>query len=685
MLRSLMLQRKSALSFRSVTLVSALLGAAGIAALPTGCGGDGDSTFGDSGTNSDGSSGSSGSSGFGNGNNDGGQTGVQYSEIRVEPLDAKVDVALGATTPPIAYKVFAKRTATSPEEEVNAQLSFDRIDAASFTGATLTPTGFIGAKGKVTAKAGGKTATTTATFRMIASAGTAPAANVIAAMNAATDTDATLKVLYPYDKTVFPRGIPGPLVQWNGVTGNNSYRFILTSESFQLTTYATSSGANGELSFPVAPVDIWSKLADSSIGKVEVAIQRFDGTKAYKPVTQTWNIAGANLKGTVYYTRLSNSDAFVRRIEPGKTAQSFIQKQGEGCIACHSVSKNGERVVAGINGGASPWGVWDARTGQRLYQSSQASGFQAISPDGNYVLWRHWNSGSFGSDGKLILSTYNSDATVADFVPPGADGAPSHPVWSPDGKMIALGMRTAGNGLSYTAATIALTDVSLQAPIGFSNYRKIVLANGQYPVATYPTFTPDSKWLGFMRANKSRGSDADSLGELWVTDLTGATQIRLDQANGAGVLPATNKSWGPSFHPVAAGGYFWVAFYSQRNWGHKFTASNRQLWIAAVDANFTGGVDPSHPAFYVQGQETDSTNERPQFAVPPCKQAGETCESGYECCDGRFCRAGADGKMTCQEPKPDECAQIGDTCKVDADCCDNIPCVAGTCQNPPPK
>jgi hypothetical protein len=199
-------------------------------------------------------------------------------------------------------------------------------------------------------------------------------------------------------------------------------------------------------------------------------------------------------------------------------------------------------------------------------------------------------------------------------------------------------------------------------------------------VATYPTFTPDSKWVGFMRANKSRGSDADSLGELWMTNAAGTTLVRLDQANGG-----TNKSWGPSFHPVAAGGYFWVAFYSQRNWGHKFTDTKRQLWVAAVDASLTGSTDPSHPAFYIEGQETNSTNERPQFAVPPCKQVGQTCESGYECCDGRFCRQAADGSLTCQEPKPSECARVGDSCKVTADCCDGVPCIAGTCQPTPPK
>lgn len=665
---------------RAAPLLFVLCSAAGAALFPVGCGSDGNTVFGSS--SSSGSSGaSSGSSGFSIGDGDSGPNNIQFASLRIDPADAVVQVALGQMTPAQDYKVFGKRTAAAPEEEVkSAALSFDRIDAADFTGKSLVPTGFVGAKGTVTAKAGSVTATTSATFRLLATVGTAPDASVLAAMNGATDAEAAMKILYPYDKTVFPRGIPGPLVQWNGVTGNNVYRLVAKSATFELTAYTASTGVNGELAFPTAPADVWARLTDSTSGAIAVDLQRHDGTKAYKAVQQNWTVAGANLKATVYYTRLVTGDSFVRRIEPGKTAEAFLQKQGEACIACHSVSKNGERIVASINGGASPWGVWDARTGVRLYQSTQASGFQAISPNGDFVLWRHWTDDGSGSDGKLLLSASNDDSTLAELVPPAAMGAPSHPVWSPDGTMIALGMRTAGGGLSYSAATLALMDVSLVGVPAFSAFRQIVGADATYPVATYPTFTPDSKWVGFMRANKSRGSDADSQGELWITDLTGGTQIRLDHANGVGSIDATAKSWGPSFHPVAAGGYFWLAFYAQRDWGHRFTGSNRQLWIAAVDANPTAGTDPSHPAFYVEGQELDSTNERPQFAVPPCKLAGETCESGYECCEGRFCRKDMEGKMTCQEPKPNECAQIGDSCKVDADCCNSIPCTGGTCQ-----
>ena len=83
---------------------------------------------------------------------------------------------------------------------------------------------------------------------------------------------------------------------------------------------------------------------------------------------------------------------------------------------------------------------------------------------------------------------------------------------------------------------------------------------------------------------------------------------------------------------------------SRRPYGNTFNGANRQLWLAAVDTAPQAGKDPSHPAFYVTGQDLDSTNERPQFTVNPCKPLGQTCENGYDCCDG-YCRAGSDGKL----------------------------------------
>ncbi len=620
------------------------------------------------------------------GGGDGGQ-GEQYAKIIITPEDAQVTVDLNATTPVTEYSAKGVRSDGS-EVPLSGTWNFTRIDAAAFSGNKLVPTGFIGGKGEVSFKIGNQVAKTTATFKLRVTAGTAPDPNVIAAFANATTDDGAMTLLYPYDKTVFPRGLPSPVVQWNGGAAPDVYKIEAKSETFEFLGYTTAAPPS-RYPFPNAPADVWAKLTDSTDGDVAVSIQRYDGTKAYKAKTQTWRVAPGSLKGSIYYTRLVDADSFVRRIEPGKAADRFLQlditrQPGTQCIVCHSVSRDGSRMVAAINGGASPWGTYDLKTGALLYQSSKPSGFQAISPNGSHVLWRHWDSGSFtNSTKKLALSTYNSDAVLAELgLPQGVAGEPGHPVWSPDGNRIAFSVRTGGDGLNITASTLWITDVNLATP-GFGIPTKIVDPNAEFPVVTYPSFTPDSKWVAFMRGNKSR-SDGNASAELWMTSTDGATQVRLDHANGVPDLgPTSKKSWGPSVHPVAAGGYFWVAFFSQRAYGNTFNGANRQLWIAAVDSSPKAGADPSHPAFYVTGQETDSTNERPQFTVNPCKPLGESCENGYDCCDG-YCRDDGKGKLVCQQ-KGNECAKNGEKCTVDGDCCDGAQCIGGFCAPTGPK
>jgi len=645
-----------------------------------GCGSDGkDSPFGDGTTDGGGEGGNP--SDFGQ--NEAGA--AAFATIVISPADPILTVDLDQKNPTIDFTAKGIRADGTEVAIPTGAWNFSRIDAAGFEGNKLVPTGFNGGKGEVSVRFNGQTGKTTATVRLRVRVGADPAPGVIAAFGAATDADAAMTLLYPYDGTVFPRGLPSPVIQWNGGGAADIYKIEAKSDTFELLEYTTVPPP-ARHPFPSAPANVWAKLTDSTAGNVNVGIQRYDGTKAYKAKSQTWTIAPANLKGTIYYTQLAvaANETQIQRIRPGSNAEPFLQQTaGVTCIACHTVSKDGSKIVAAVNGGASPWAVYDTTTGNELYRSNQSSGFQAISPNGSHVLWRHWTSTSYGSDGSLNLSTSSSDAVLATLAPGVAGAYPSHPVWSPDSKKIAFAMRTAGDGLNFTASTLWVTDVNLAAaPPTFTGTKKVVDPNAQYAVVTYPSFSPDSSWLAFMRANQSR-SDTVGAAELWISAADGTSQIRLDRANGVPDVSATpNTSWGPNFHPVASGGYFWLAFFSERAYGNTFNGTNRQLWLAAVDAAPKAGKDPSHPAIYITGQNQATTNERPQFTVNPCKPLGQSCENGYDCCDG-YCRM-ADGGLICQQ-KGNECAQQGDKCGSDGDCCTGLRCIGGFCSVPAPN
>ena len=103
-------------------------------------------------------------------------------------------------------------------------------------------------------------------------------------------------------------------------------------------------------------------------------------------------------------------------------------------------------------------------------------------------------------------------------------------------------------------------------------------------------------------------------------------------------LDDAHHNYNTTVSPVASGGYFWVFFDSLRNYGNR--GLTRAIWEAAVDIHPDGGytTDPSHPAFYVAGQEFGPDNHRAFAARDLCKNLEEPCASGVDCCTG-FCSA----------------------------------------------
>ena len=113
----------------------------------------------------------------------------------------------------------------------------------------------------------------------------------------------------------------------------------------------------------------------------------------------------------------------------------------------------------------------------------------------------------------------------------------------------------------------------------------------------------------------------------------------------------------------------------------------KKLWVAAIDLHPMPGHDPSHPAFYLPGQELDAGNMRGHWVVDPCHANGASCETGDECCNG-FCRATGDGGALVCGDMPQGCSQEFEKCTRDSDCCGaamGYACLNGRCAQPPPR
>jgi hypothetical protein len=128
---------------------------------------------------------------------------------------------------------------------------------------------------------------------------------------------------------------------------------------------------------------------------------------------------------------------------------------------------------------------------------------------------------------------------------------------------------------------------------------------------------------------------------------------------------------------------------SRRNYGNirvtpsggGYDATAKKIWVAALDIETPPGSDPSHPAFYLPNQELESGNIRAFAALEPCRNQGDSCKSGVDCCCG-FCGSAdagsAAGTCDCQQHR---CSNIDEKCKTAADCCTaGAACVGGFCQ-----
>ncbi|WP_146649920.1 hypothetical protein [Labilithrix luteola] len=719
-------------------VVAAVLGGALFAA----CGSSSESMF--SGGNADsGTNGSSGSSGnFVDPNGDGGTSpGTTVTALVFDPA-AQTIVVDGSGPKTATYKLHATLPGGSVVDVSPESLQFDRPDLASAaTGnpVTLTAGGEYAGTGKLHAIYGGVEALADLTVQIAhkdVGAGVTP--TIQAALDAAGlgQDPAVSTFRYPYDKTVFPLGITSPLVMWDAPVSGDVYKLHLEQATYTYDLYATVNGL-GQLRVDQT---VWDRITASNTGDpLKVTLSRYSmaNKTAYAAATQSYTIAPVSLRGAIYYWTASQLNGVrqghIARIRPGSGSlpEPMSTGRSDQCMGCHAVSADGSTLAAAIEAAptgdpaTSPytngwkngraWASFDLPAGTVRKQTTMHGGNLALTPDGKYTVFggrmqtnaqASSNTWQAGSKYMTLADTKTGDIVVAsglDDVQIAAGAGLAMPAFAPDGKHLAA--------VEFTGAANELRDNVLPNSVsivifGFDQATlKFTATPTRLPVASfapyaatgigYPSFTPNGKYVAFHVGNHSTGCFNDvgygncddgtrHRGAIWyqATDGTGqpVRLAALDDPPAAGDKELTVE---PTFNPVERGAYSWVVVTSMRDWGNKLTGAaingKRRLWVAAIDTA-TGATDPSHPPFYLEGQE-DSPNMRGFWTLAQCTPTpapgagGGQCSAGFECCSG-FCDKGV-----CVDVSKIACTGIGGECTSSGDCCNpsSVSCVDGRC------
>jgi hypothetical protein len=582
-----------------------------------------------------------GEGGFGpGGNNDGGPLQGAF-DVQPSALST-VTVAIGQTMPTVPF------TATLNGQPVAVAWSVDRGDIGGIPGgpsptAAFAPKGTTGGLVSIVAGLNGKTVTRQVLVKLTGTQNGANAANPaeagqipanVAALKAGGGvggvggeglggavTDAAtiaalaappanngiaqkLALLYPYDKTVWPRGMLAPLLMWSWTLADaDAIKIELKTTSGSFTWSGTfgrppilTATSGAFIRHPI-PQDVWTAATNSAGGptsdgkpdKLTMTLTVAKAGAAYGPITQTWPVAPARLSGSVYYnsygTQLVKNwvvldsaghsiGAAILGVRSGDLGPKLVvgknspvnaqnnPSDDSGCRVCHVVASRGRWLLTQSEQGTPGDGrsfLYDltAPDVQASVQQVPQEGvftWAGMTGDGSYALTNTVNPSSSNpgitnsSAGSAISSFWKfgaaPTAATTSGLPAGASAG--YPAYSPDDKMM-------------TYVDVAGSTQDVKGPLMIAGYNPTTQAftapqNVHTPAAGqrvgFPVFLPDNSGVVFETEVRTSLSDSvmvtrnGARSELWWVKTAGGAATRLDTLNG--------KSGAAPYIPVGA-------------------------------------------------------------------------------------------------------------------------------------
>lgn len=632
----------------------------------------------------------------------------------IEP-DAPLLESVNGSMPSVTLRVVAESIEGERFEvtPLSWQLEHDRLGALD-AGGTFTASGRAGGTVKAHATIGTtppREIDTTITVRLDVTIEPDPSIpreriEEFERLPTVDDPFGAVTLLYPLDGAVLPNNVRPPDLQWHPVGDEGDlFRVVIRTEYATVRTYLRHDGPTFGSRFLIDP-PTFRRIADSARpGEVRVHVDRLPAgaEEVIRGEPISFSLTEGGIFGTLYYwqvrTAPESSDVVRLNAATGERWSVFDSAgHGSDCVGCHTVSHDGRRLAATRSGPAGWFTTVVDAASQATPPPTELGPLPAYhalawNPNGERILASR-PVGEDRNDTRLYLLD-GSDGRELE-----ASGLPEslagHPTWSPNGELVAW-MEGGGDGPDGTDANTRIVIADVQ---GDAFTPRLLHDGGALSDApeggrtdSHPTFSPDSRFVAFAHGTRSVSSGSSiterSRSALYLIPVEGGEPIRLTR--GMGPEGPVDAFW-PVFSPFVTQDpdgrvLYWLAFYSRQAYGneHAGTAGSRrrQLWLTAIDPALAAeGVDPSHPPYWLPGQDVRADDIAAHWAPTACLPQGDECNASSECCSGHCGPDGENGELRCLPPQ--SCRQAGDSCESADDCCGALVCNLNVCGYTPP-